>query len=212
MDFKALAFKLSDISDISELLPVLIILSLKNKNQFKVLGIFFAISSCLKLFTLITAIKSINNMPAFHLLAIVEVCFLFTFYNQVSFRSPRYATVLISLILLNLLNSIVIQGPFQFNSYAWSFNTLFLLLCGLLYLYNLYQGIENIKLERNPTFAINAGLMIYFSGSLFTYVLGWDILSGDPKGFFHNAWIIQCISNISKNIIVSYGIWLARFN
>jgi len=99
----------------------------------------------------------------------------------------------------------------QFNSLSWTFTILFLLCMGLLYLRKLYQDLENIKLDKHPLFIINAGLLIYFAGSLFTNIFGAKILSQEAKDFFHKAWINQSFSNLVKNLIVGYGLWLARF-
>lgn len=75
-----------------------------------------------------------------------------------------------------------------------------------LYLYKLYASIEDVAIESHSGFIINAGFLIYFAGSLFTYLLGWYILSQKPQGFFANGWIIQSLANIVKNVIVLYGI------
>jgi len=82
---------------------------------------------------------------------------------------------------------------------------------GLLYLFRLYKNDEDYTpLENRPDFIVTVGWLIYASGSLFTYLMGTEILSGKPEGFFYNAWIFQSVSNLSKNIIVSYGLWLMR--
>jgi hypothetical protein len=75
-----------------------------------------------------------------------------------------------------------------------------------IYLYALYFKAEDVAIESHSGFIINTGFLIYFAGSLFTYLLGWYILSRTPSGLFANGWIIQSISNICKNAIITYGI------
>lgn len=160
--------------------------------------------------TLITSELGIFNMPAYHLLAAVEVVMLYAFYARITYpRGPKGWMVGL-LVLLFALNSIFIEPLDQFNSFAWTFGILFLLCLGLGYLYKLYDNLENIHLPTHPLFVINTGFLIYFAGSLFTYILGSRILSEEAKGFFHNGWVIQSFSTIIKNTIAGYGLWLAR--
>jgi hypothetical protein len=106
-----------------------------------------------------------------------------------------------------------LKKPTDFNSYAWALNMGVIMVMGIIYLFRLYNN-ENDRspLEQRPDFLINAGWLIYASGSLFTYLLGIEILSGKAAGFFHNAWIFTCISNIFKNILITYGLWRARLD
>jgi len=97
-----------------------------------------------------------------------------------------------------VVNSVFIENINHFNSIGWTFSVVFLLCLALRYLYKLYDDLENIQLGSHPLFIINTGFLIYFTGSLFTYIFGWEILSKEARGFFHNAWIIQSLSNIGK--------------
>ncbi len=175
-----------------------------------ILGVFFLISSVLKLFTLITAEFYIRNMPVFHLLAAVEIVFVFCFYSELMFKRI-YLWVAVALLLMNVVNTIFIQDVFTFNSIAWTLDMMILITIGMLYLFQLYKQDEDYTpLEKRPDFIITAGWLIYASGSLFTYLMGTSILSGRAEGFFHNAWIFQCVSNLAKNAIISYGLWKVR--
>jgi|GEM_PF-2716209 hypothetical protein len=212
MDLKTFTFFVSNLSDVTELIPALLFLKYAfNRQPYIMLGYYLIISASVKIFTVITAVMGIHNMPAFHLLVMIEVVFLYSFYARIIYGSPPRAWVISILILLSLLNSLFSENIYQFNSMAWTFSVIFLLCLGLRYLYKLYDDLENIQLTSHPLFIINTGLLIYFAGSLFTFIFGWEILSKEAKGFFHNAWVIQGFSGFTKNIIVSYGLWLARY-
>ncbi len=212
MNLEAFAILVSNASEISELIPCLIYFRFAfNRQPYKILGYYFVLSAAIKIYTLITAEMKIHNMPAYHLLAIIEAVLLYSFYARIIYNTGPRLWVIIILILASLLDSFFIESIYQFNSIGWTFCIFFLLCLALGYLYKLYDDLENTQLSSHPLFIINTGFMIYFAGSLFTYIFGWEILSKEARGFFHNAWIIQCFSNIGKNIIVSYGLWLARF-
>lgn len=154
----------------------------------------------------------INNMPLYHVLAGVEFVFLFFFYRGLMKRLPLVILFLVT--GFNIYDSLFVEDIHVFNSVGWSVNTFVLMIIGLVCLYHLYRHAEDYSTmqPQHSIFIIQCGLLIYFAGSLFTYLLGWYILSQDAIGFFHNGWLIQCVANIIRNLIVSYGIWSARLH
>jgi hypothetical protein len=209
--FTTIVFSISSLSDLSEFLPLFAwLLYGRREMPYFVLGIFFFLSSFIKLATLVTAELSIHNMPAYHVLACIEIVMFFCFYSNLFFNKVKWWGVII-LCMLNAANTIFLQDITTFNSIAWTVNMIVLLGLGLTYLFQIYKRENDYTpLEKRPDFIITAGLLIYASGSLFTYLMGTEILSGKPQGFFHNAWLFHCIANISKNFIVSYGLWLTK--
>lgn len=210
-NIKDIVFNISSISDVSEILPLTLWFFIAAKNKpFRYLGAFFTISFLLKMYSLVTAIFWINNMPAFHLLALLEITLVYCFYSALMI-GRIYFPVLAVLILANVANTVFIQSVFTFNSLAWTFNTMVLIALGLAYFHRIYNDENDYTpLITRPAFIITAGWLIYASGSLFTYLMGTQILSGKPEGFFKNAWVFQCISNIAKNVIIAYGLWLTK--
>ncbi|HLZ16856.1 MAG TPA: hypothetical protein VKQ08_07440 [Cyclobacteriaceae bacterium] len=211
MSFKEINILVSNISETSELFPFCLAFFLVKKPPYNLLGWFFFISAPIKILSMVTAMYVMNNMVLFHVLAVVEVVLLYLFYDRIIFNRPPNWYLVALLILVNLLNSLFNENIFQFNSIGWSINIIILLSLGLKYFHKIYQGLETTQFERSPLFIINTGLLVYFTGSLFTYILGSKILSKDSQDFFNNAWVIQSFSNISKNLIVGYGLWLAKF-
>jgi magnesium-transporting ATPase (P-type) len=211
MDLGSFNIWVSSVSDITALLPVILCVFFVPRQQpYTWLSWYFYLSGFIMIITLITSEMGIFNMPAYHLLAAVEVILLYAFYAVITHSNGPRAWVIGTLVVLFILNSFFIEPIDQFNSFAWTFGIIFLLCLGLGYLYKLYDDLENIHLPSHPLFIINTGFLIYFAGSLFTYILGSKILSEEAKGFFHNGWVIQSFSNIVKNTIVGYGLWLAR--
>lgn len=211
MDLESFNIWVSSISDVTALFPVILCLFVvPRKHPFIILSWYFYLSGFIMIGTLITSEMGIFNMPAYHLLAAVEVILLYEFYARITYSKGPRRWVTVLLVILFLFNSVFIEPLEQFNSFAWTFGILFLLCLGLSYLYKLYDDLENIHLPTHPLFVINTGFLIYFAGSLFTYILGSRILSEEAKGFFQNGWVIQSVSTIVKNTIAGYGLWLAR--
>ncbi len=152
-----------------------------------------------------------NTLPFYHILAVFEFTALLFYFKQIiPINNHLTKLILLVVIAFNVVNSALFQSLNEFNSYAWGVNTLALMVLAFLYLYKLYSRIEDIAIESHSGFIINAGFLFYFGGSLFTYLLGWYILSQEPSGLFANGWIIQAVANLCKNGIITYGITLGN--
>jgi len=170
----------------------------------------FAITAPLKLLTLVTAKMGIHNIPAYHVLALTEVIMVYCFYSRLAFRKVYLQGVLL-LAALNVGISLFLQPVSTFNSIGWTLDMLVLLTIGILYLFHLYNDeSDQSPLEQRPVFMITTAWLLYAAGSLFTYLMGTSILSGKAEGFFHNAWLFQCVSNLFKNLLIAYALWRQR--
>ncbi len=211
VSFRDFVFTVSTFSDISETIPALTwIIFARKKMPYNILGVFFLVSSLLKIYTLITAELHITNMQAFHLMACWEIVMFYLFYLYL-LRKQQFRWGILILIGLCVADTIYLEHIMTFNALAWSMDMIMIISMGMLYFFRLYQKDETPgPLTKRPDFIIIIGLLIYASGSLFPYLLANKILTGSADGFFKNAWFFQTLSNISKNIIVSYGFLLTR--
>ncbi|WP_259067800.1 hypothetical protein HDF24_18935 [Mucilaginibacter sp. X4EP1] len=209
--FRDIVFAVSSVSDVAEALPLTVWLFFAKKKQpYLLLGIFISILFLLKIVTLITAVQHINNMPLFHLLALIEITAIFIFYCQLLFKRIKWWGVFI-LIVFHVLNAFFIQNIWTFNSLSWTVDMIIIIGIGLQYFYHIYNDESDyIPLQHRPDFVITIGWLIYAAGSLFTYLMGTTILTGYAEGFLKNGWVFQTVSNISKDIIISYGFWLTN--
>jgi len=152
----------------------------------------------------------IHNIPAYHVLALTEVIMVYCFYSRLAFRKVYLQGVLL-LAALNVGISLFLQPVSTFNSIGWTLDMLVLLTIGILYLFHLYNDeSDQSPLEQRPVFMITTAWLLYAAGSLFTYLMGTSILSGKAEGFFHNAWLFQCVSNLFKNLLIAYALWRQR--
>ncbi|SHM94290.1 hypothetical protein [Mucilaginibacter sp. OK098] len=211
--FTTITFIVSETSDLSETVPMTAwLIFTRKKEHYRILGVFLVTSAILKLASVITAKMGHNNMLLYHFIGINEIIIVYCFYSRLIFKRV-YVWGALLLLASNVYCLTRLKHLLDFNSYAWALNMGFIMIMGITYLFRLYNN-ENDRspLEQRPDFIINAGWLIYAAGSLFTYLLGTEILSGKAEGFFHNAWIFMCISNIFKNILITYGLWRARLD
>jgi len=214
MNIREINKLISDVSEISEFIPLMMALYYaRKKPPYDILVWLFCLSAPLKLVSMITGRMGIYNMPLFHVMALVEVTLLYSFLSTVIAGRIQWIG-LVLLIAFNIFDSIYIEpitNVDKFNGTTWAINTLVLLCMGLVVYYKIFISSEVIVLESSPIFIIVSGLMIYFGGSLFTYALAAHIFfEKDSLDFFHNAWMVQSISAFIKNLIVAFGLWKVK--
>lgn len=206
-----ITFAISDTSDVSEIFPFLVWAAFGRKGYpYSILGVYFLVSGLVTIYTLISAEKGQNNMIAYHFLAFWEIVMVYIFYTGLHLHKVRKSIILI-LIFFYAANSLFFRSVLAFNPETWTLSTILVIFIGLTHYYRIYKNDDDLTaLETRPDFVITAGWLIYSSGSLFNFLMGTDILTGNPDGFFKNAWIFECISNILKNILMCYGFWLTK--
>lgn len=201
-------------SDFSDGIPLLLFIFLfhgRPATEWRMLQVYYCISFPLKMITIYMSQYRLNTMPFYHLLAILELTlFSITYIRLLKPNTQRYYYGLVAMLSFNVFNSIWLQDISSFNSNAWTLNCLFLLALGLIYLFTLYQRIEEIRLEQHSGFIFNAAILVYCAGSLFFFLLSFSIFSHEAEGFYYNGWIIQSVANILKNVIITFALWKAR--
>jgi len=207
--FRDFDFAIADVSDVSDVLPLIVwVLFAKKQGPYLIHGVFFCAFFLINACTLITAEFDYNNLPAYHLLALLQIMAVYIFYCQLANQRINKLGMII-LLSFHIANAIFYQSIWTFNSLTWTVDMIIMIVIGLLYFLKLYDNESNyMPLQKRPDFIIMSGWLLYASGSLFTYLMASKILSGYAEGFFKNAWFFQSASNILKDIIISYGFWL----
>ena len=194
-------------SDVTALFPVILCFCGARKHPFYNTELVLHLSGFIMIGTLITSEMGIFNMPAYHLLAAVEVILLYEFYARITSYSKRggprrWVTVLLVILFIQ---PVFIEPLEQFNSFARTFGILFLLCLGLSYLYK-YMMIWRTFICPPIPYLLLTPDFIYFAGSLFTYIF-WvpRILSEEAKRILSQWLGDQSVSTIVKNTIAGYG-------
>lgn len=219
MTWKAINFWLSLISDAVEIVPILIIVFLCYKKSFLshqrsstyILAFFFLASFCVKMMSDIRFLKAENNLIYYSLLGVVEIVLLAIFYLKELNAHQRWLWSLVGILLVFNCISIYFQAPEVFNSIQWSVNSFTLMVLALLLFYKYYQQADLYSTHTSmidATFIANIGLLLYFSGSFFVYMMAWYVLAIEqPVNFYQNGWIIVSVVTIIRAIFISIYFW-----
>ncbi|WP_316822066.1 hypothetical protein [Pedobacter gandavensis] len=135
----------------------------------KTIFFYLVFATVIYLLSRILGLHGINNLPLLHFYTIVEYLFILWYFR--SSLNEEKASRVIGLLMvvfpvLSILDLLLIQDIFQFNSYPRPVAALIIIgLC--MYYFFRYSGNENKKSWATIPFNwINTGLLIYFCSGL----------------------------------------------
>jgi len=163
--------------------------------------------------SLILWYNGINNLPLLHGYTVGEFVFLFWFY-MTTYRKPAFTIVsgvlLVAGCIFFVIDSFVLESIWSFNTLGRSVESLILIVLGLrLFLKIISEDSEDPNL--NGLKYINAGLFIYFSGSivLFTFSRITTELTVEQA---LNIWTIHTSLLVLQYILLTIGLLKWKVN
>lgn len=169
-----------------------------------------------KLFTAITILSFLsdmatitivngNNYAFLNIYGFIEFLLIGAAFNQIFNAKIIHRSFLTISVLVYLI--LFIQNPHEFNDLGRAIEASYTLVFSLGYFYTIYSKSLNLFIEKSPLFWLVAGLFVYFSGSLFSFLLSSEIL--DQKIISPEySWTFHNMANIAKNLFFGVGFWL----
>lgn len=115
-----------------------------------------------------------NTMPIGHFYFPATTLILGLFYLQVlrNFIKPVYIiTILFAFIVYSIINSLFIQGLFEYASLVGSISALIIFLFSVAFFTKIMAEAKITKLSAEPLVWINSVLLFYYAGNFFYYTL-----------------------------------------
>jgi len=149
-----------------------------------------------------------NNLPLLHVYTICEFIMISWFYSIVlrDYLPVKLLTwVAVGFTVFALLNSLLLQNWYTFNTIPRSIESLLVILLSLVCYYRMLSEMKIRKMERSPIFWINTGFLFYFSGALFLFMLSNYIL---PLNHQLNIfiWTIHACFSIMLYLFIFLGL------
>jgi hypothetical protein len=152
----------------------------------------------------------IRNLPIAHIYGLLEgVLFLLFFKSELTKHRMLVLSFLSVFVIFYCIDSLFIEGFFQFNAYSRSLEAFIMIILSVFYFYKIYETEANIYLDKSPEFWIAMGTVTYFSGAFFSFLLSSDILAQSYQSFY-GSWILHNIANVAKNILFFVGLWKVK--
>ena len=115
-----------------------------------------------------------NTMPIGHFYFPAAILILGLFYLRVlrNFIRPFYIlTILIAFLLYSIINSLFIQGLFEYASLVGAIGGLVVFLFSVAFFTKIMIEAKITKLSAEPLIWINSGLLIYYTGNFFYFMM-----------------------------------------
>lgn len=152
---------------------------------------------------------SINNLPLLHLYTAIELLLLTSFYTYLlaPYLNKWSKIIMISFIALATFNAMWLQSIFSFNTYARSLEALLIISYSLIFFFKEIKDPSGQSLFRKPTFWVNGGFLLYFSGNLILFLGSNSILSFGTT-FNEVVWALHAVFYIFLYLFISTGLWM----
>ena len=145
------------------------------------------------------------NMVGYNIYTILEVTLLGLLYVRFIKTKLLKKIILVSVIVFDLLATVrCIIDPHSYDDLGWSLSSALLITYVLLFFYDLLKQPEIAVLTKYPMFWISAGILIFFSGTIFVFLFGKYIIADmDTMG---DLWDMIKWLNIFYNILLTIGL------
>jgi hypothetical protein len=205
---------IANISTFSILVPLAFVVFVKGRFVGRLALSFFVIGSAVfEAFFYLTSFYKFRNLPYYHLYTLFEFvslsCLAVIIIEQE--KSLWMKVLIIATSMYLIVNPFVWENLNYYNSISRSVASIVLLLMFLLYFFKVYKEEAVVHLERQPSFWLVSGIMIYLAMGLFTHLLADSVLINlDGTDTFLTSYAFVQLSNIVKNIAITFGIWKGK--
>ncbi len=183
-------------------------------NKLRLFSIYLFITFLKESVCAYLAISGLQNLHLYNIFSIIEYLVYFYLYYSV-FQGARLKNIVLAFsvitITVYLLDILVINGLYNFNTLTTTVGGFTIAVTTLLYFYQLIKGIEHSNLTKVPMFWISTGILFYSVGTiiLFNYFQKYIHL---PPSLRTSIWTINSVLNILQNILFTIGILCKQKN
>lgn len=178
-------------------------------QEIKVLGIFLIIDLVTEFLASWTSSRHINNMPLLHIYTILEFVAFSLFYRVLFQAEKRFQQYfwhwMVFWIALLMVNSAFIESIFKFNSNAKTTVQIILIGYAVAYFFKAYGKADFSKPLPFALAMINAGVVLYYSGSLFVFMFS-KFLNDPVHGISLDAqvgfWLLNSLLFFTFQILI----------
>lgn len=186
----------------------------KQGSPYRRLFLFLVFNLLIEIAARYLAFTSINNLPLLHLYTLGEFFLLSWFYKSLV-NKPRifqnsYWYFVIGVSVLIILNSLLFQSIYEFNSVAKTVVQIIIISYAVLFFYNLTEKRELSSKAEKSLRLINSAVLIYYSGSLFIFMCGQ--VSFENTDLYKVFWVFNALLNLIFQLLILFALWKVAFS
>lgn len=198
------------LSTFSILLPLLLgaVFFQSLTRPLRILYVFIAVSAILETWTITLNIFGMNNLMLFNLFTFIEFAFLSIVFRMLfPYKYQRaFVTIVSFAVVIYFVSTFSMNDLTVFNSKNRTIESAVFIGYGLMYIVTSLNRLKVPYLELNPYFILTSGLLIYFAGTIFVFVVERRLNESN----FMPAWTIHSILNMFLNVIFASVIWRSK--
>ena len=185
-------------------------------TEIKYLGLFLLLCFVIEISSQWLFHLGINNLFLLHIYTLLELLSWSYFYYYL-FRKRQtinkwlpYFTLILSMLII--LNTIILEPMSGFNSNAKTLVQLTLIAYSVYYFFTAFGNIDlTLPVPRAITF-INFSVILYYSGSLFIFMLPKLLTSiGFDHAKINSLWAINALLLLVFHTLISISLWTVAF-
>jgi hypothetical protein len=184
----------------------------KYRPELKYLTIYLALSATTQVVSFIYWQLEKNNYPILHIYTPIEYVLLFFFYLQLlkSYLPKLLNKLLLFFIpLFSLIDSLLLEDIHTSNTYSRSLEALVIIALAIIWYIKIVSAPEEERHEQSGINFINAGLLVYFSGSIVLFSYSSYILRMTHHSS-QNLWTIHSLLTAQLYVLITIGLWKAK--
>lgn len=205
---------LNFVAESISLIPLLIgiIFWPRVNREVKYLTLFFALNFVKDFTSDIFAYYNESNLFIYNIFSLVEIAFLAAvFYNVKELDSRFYKKLILYGCLISLLLNVIFLKTNEFSSGSFTITHVYGISIILVFYYHLLSKLYVSNIMFYSMFWISAGLLLYYSGTFFIFLLGDVVLSTKSKPeIFQQYWDTNLLFYILFCLLSSIGIWFSK--
>lgn len=170
---------------------------------------------CLMWLVMMTLGESIRkagypNIFVWDTVTILEMWFIGVAYHRVlRFRFRRYFLPLgILYTAFALLDTFVLHGLLQSITYTIVLKSALVVVLTMLYFEQMLRELRNVRLERDPMFVISVALLLYFAGTVVTFVMKAYFKDQNALLQAQIVFAVNSVLNIVMHGLIAWAFWL----
>lgn len=146
-----------------------------------------------------------NNLPLYHLYAIIEFFFLYWLFRRVLLWLPRWLRLLPAVLFLGVGIWGVVEDPYSVPDRLLSVESVILIGCSLLFFYRSLRSLEVKRIERTYMFWLSVAVLLCFAGNLLLYIFSSYIAETSDRVYF-TVWTIHTLFTILLYLLYAVGL------
>jgi hypothetical protein len=198
------------------ILLIPLFLALKNQKkyllQFKIVLYYLVLSTATQALSFAFWKVSINNYLIVHIYTILEYLVLLWFYSQILkgfIPKIAFAALFIAFPLFSILDSIFIEDIYTYNTYSRSIEALVFIFLSISWFVKIVAEDEVTREQSTAINYINAGLLIYFAGSITLFAYN-SYIEEMKIALRTNVWLIHTVLATQLYILIAIGLWKVK--